>query len=256
METGAALAYRRSELARCRTLTPGAALVDRPEVFGKFASATDPHTRLVVVDDGALPSLMATMRYASDGIVAVAETATACLTAVIAGVPGSPAVAMSLPDLRTMPTVPWPTGLRLAPVRRTPDDDPGGLSLADVVAILDTDGPGRPAARRGLVRGLAGPAATRVLAAVDEDGKIRATSAYGLFDGSAHVIFVNTHPAWRREGVGTAMTAAAVAAAAAEGATSACLDASTSGRGPYERLGFVAVLGAVRFARYPTDRAL
>lgn len=61
-----------------------------------------------------------------------------------------------------------------------------------------------------------------------------------MFGAQAAVIFVNTHPDWRRRGVGQAMTAAVLRAHAA-GARQACLDANDSALPIYRRLGFETV---------------
>lgn len=252
MVIAAAEIYRQGALARCRILDPGAGeyLLDREEIYGLLPTAAHPRARLVVVDDAALPTVAAALTPAVEGVVAVAETAGTCVQYLRSrpGWRGSPATAMALTDARSMPKVSWPDGLRLVPVRRTPDYVPGEVTLSDAVALLDADGPVQPQARQGLERHLAGLPETRVLAAVDLAGAVCATSAFGLYGGFAHVIFVNTHPAWRRLGVATAMTAAAVAGAVERGATAASLDASAAGRGPYERLGFVAAMTTMRFA--------
>ena len=52
------------------------------------------------------------------------------------------------------------------------------------------------------------------LPAVDESGIARATSACHVFGDYAQVFFVNTEPAWRRRGIGSAMTLEALRAAA------------------------------------------
>lgn len=89
--------------------------------------------------------------------------------------------------------------------------------------------------------------AFRLLAAVDRDGAVRATSGVGVFGPRAAVVCVNTDPGWRSRGVGTAMTAAALGIARAAGAEQACLDASDAGSSIYRRLGFEAVARTTRF---------
>ena len=61
------------------------------------------------------------------------------------------------------------------------------------------------------------------------------------------MIFINTHPGWRRRGIGRAMTAAPLRAARAGGARRACLDASDAGAPIYQRLGFEVVASTTRF---------
>ena len=99
------------------------------------------------------------------------------------------------------------------------------------------------------------PDGFRLLAAIDDEGMVRATSGAGVFAGQATVIFVNTDPGWRRRGIGQAMTAVALHAAVARGARQACLDASAAGRSIYLRLGFEPVTAATQFRRAPTASA-
>jgi predicted GNAT family acetyltransferase len=89
----------------------------------------------------------------------------------------------------------------------------------------------------------------RLFAAVDGAAKVRATAGSGVFGQYATVIFVNTDPAWRRRGIGQAMTAHALRAAQLQGAKQACLDASPTGRSIYHRLGFEAAGTLKRFRR-------
>jgi ribosomal protein S18 acetylase RimI-like enzyme len=78
----------------------------------------------------------------------------------------------------------------------------------------------------------------RFFAALDADGAVRATSASAVSGEDASVTFVNTDPAWRGRGIGTAMTALALRDARARGARRACLSATAAGQGIYARLGF------------------
>ena len=89
----------------------------------------------------------------------------------------------------------------------------------------------------------------RLFAAVDAEGVVRATSGAGTFLDRATVLFVNTHPASRRRGIGAAMTAAALRAARSAGARQAVLDASDVAIGVYERLGFETVSRTAQFNR-------
>jgi GNAT superfamily N-acetyltransferase len=93
------------------------------------------------------------------------------------------------------------------------------------------------------------PAATRLFAAVDDNGKVRGTSGSRAFRTDAYVFFVNTDPGWRRRGVGLSMTAAALWSAAESGATRACLDASGPGVPLYLRLGFTPAAQITQFSR-------
>ena len=82
---------------------------------------------------------------------------------------------------------------------------------------------------------------THFFAAVDRGGAVRATSAATRSGETTAVFFVSTDANWRGRGVGTAMTATALRAAAEAGARRACLDASVLGAPIYHRLGFTDV---------------
>jgi ribosomal protein S18 acetylase RimI-like enzyme len=92
------------------------------------------------------------------------------------------------------------------------------------------------------------PEGSRLLAAVDGDGRVRGTSGSRSFGSEAYVFFVNTDPGWRRRGVGLSMTAAALRSAAESGATRATLDASGPAIALYRRLGFTAVARLTQFS--------
>jgi len=71
-----------------------------------------------------------------------------------------------------------------------------------------------------------------------------------LFCGDAEFstdVHVDAFVAWRRRGIGQAMTASALHAAQDCGARRAFLDASATGAGLYLRLGFEDVARAKRF---------
>lgn len=70
------------------------------------------------------------------------------------------------------------------------------------------------------------------------DGVPAATSELTLGGGIAGIYNVSTRPEFRRRGIGTAMTLAALNAARAEGMAYAALQASPEGQGLYARLGF------------------
>jgi GNAT superfamily N-acetyltransferase len=153
---------------------------------------------------------------------------------------------MVCPDLDALPDPPLPAGLALRPIRRLAADPPGGVSLEDAVALVRLANP----AVGGLADHLRSlPPAFRLLAAVDGDGVVRATSGAGAFGSAARVLLVDTHPAWRGRGIATAMTAAALHAARDAGARVACLDASDAGRSIYARLGFEVAGATTQFYR-------
>lgn len=93
------------------------------------------------------------------------------------------------------------------------------------------------------------PSMTRLLAAVDADGQVRATAGASAFGVDANAYFVSTDSAWRHRGVATAMTAAALIWAREAGGREAALDASPAGLSIYRRLGFEAVAPTTLFVR-------
>jgi GNAT superfamily N-acetyltransferase len=124
------------------------------------------------------------------------------------------------------------------------------VPLADAVAVAGRASPAGEVSTAALVTYLTSlPAATRLFAAVDDNGKVRGTSGSRAFRTDAYVFFVNTDPGWRRRGVGLSMTAAALWSAAESGATRACLDASGPGVPLYLRLGFTPAAQITQFSR-------
>jgi len=81
------------------------------------------------------------------------------------------------------------------------------------------------------------PSSVRLFAAIDESGVAHATSACHVFGDYTQIFFVNTEPAWRRGGIGQAMTSEALRAAASLGARRALLHATDDGASVYTRLG-------------------
>lgn len=120
------------------------------------------------------------------------------------------------------------------------------MALEDAVAAVVLADPGEDAEAltvflRSLTR------ATRLFAAVDADGIVRATSGWQLSGGHVRVMLVDTDPAWRGRGIAKAMTSAALHAAQRQGAREATLDASAAGRSIYQRLGFESIAQTIRF---------
>ncbi|MFG3555388.1 GNAT family N-acetyltransferase [Micromonospora sp. NPDC047557] len=70
------------------------------------------------------------------------------------------------------------------------------------------------------------------------DGRIVGTAVAWLSHGLVTLYFVGTQPEQRRQGVGAAMTRAALDLARERGAHTAALTSSPSGEGIYRRLGF------------------
>lgn len=133
------------------------------------------------------------------------------------------------------PVVPPPAGVEIRQVR----DDEGveDFTIADRAGFADDEqewaavdpafrDPGR----------LLGPAVTAFVAYVDG---VPAAAAMSFTDGGVtRVGWVRTVPAFRRRGLGAAVTRAAVLAGFDRGATIAALEASPVGVGLYRSLGF------------------
>src|SRR6185436_1810814 len=83
-----------------------------------------------------------------------------------------------------------------------------------------------------------GPRAIQTTYIARIDGRPVATSLGMVVDDVVGIYNVATSPDARRRGAGTAVTAAAMTAARAQGAKWAILESSEMGRSVYERLGF------------------
>jgi GNAT superfamily N-acetyltransferase len=209
---------------------------------------------LLVTDDRAEAGLPSVLTRIGGGTISIFTAAPRCRAIVgrRGGWTPSAVTAMIARDLGSLPDTELPGGLTLRRVRRSTDDTTAGVLLEDAVAVAlpADDGDGDLAARRSLADHLRSmPASVRLFAAVDSDGDVRATSGSGTFGSQATVIFVNTHPRWRRRGVGHAMTVAAIRAAREAGAEQACLEASDAAIPLYLRLGFEVVSPATQFFR-------
>jgi ribosomal protein S18 acetylase RimI-like enzyme len=207
--------------------------------------------RLLVTEDRGHDVLCALLENARAGMVDVFSAAAQCARLI----DGNPAwraetvMAMICRELQTVPAVSLPDELTLRPVRRLTQDAPDGVALEDAVAAASGADPriDDPRGIAAFLRSL--PTAMQLFAAVDTDGVVRATAGAGAFGNHASVIFINTVPAWRGRGVGRAMTAAALRAAAQSGAHQAGLDATEAGLGIYRQLGFEVVTAIRRFSR-------
>jgi ribosomal protein S18 acetylase RimI-like enzyme len=201
--------------------------------------------RLLVSDDSGYGRLVEEVERAGRGVVYVFERASRCHE-FLRGQPGWSAgrseLAMVLRDVQAAAGAALPDGLLLRPVKRVASDAPDGVSLQDAVAAAIASDLGITESAdhvAGYLRGL--PSSVRLLAAVDDSEVVRATSACHVFGEYAQVFFVNTEPAWRRRGIGQAMTLEALRAAAFLGVRRAFLHATDDGASMYERLGFEAV---------------
>jgi GNAT superfamily N-acetyltransferase len=200
---------------------PGQSVVDEPGVSGMLGGAEDPFARLLVSDDRAEPLLAA---LEGPAVVIVLEGAPRC-TALLAGWETTPIALMVRRELDTLPEPALPREL-------TARDD---VPLEIAVRLVDD-----PDTVLGLLR----RSDATFFAAVDAGGTVRATSGSRVSGEDAGVLLVNTDPAWRRRGIGTAMTALALHDARERGARRACLTATAAGQGIYARLGFaVAAAG-------------
>jgi ribosomal protein S18 acetylase RimI-like enzyme len=245
--------YVAAFVARCALRRhPGRVEVAQPGVHGLLPSPEDPVVRLLVIDDRAYDLVARLAPEARAGIVNVFAAATRCVELFERHAAWRPrrVTAMQCPDLREVPAVALPAGLALRPVRRRPEDPPGGVALEAAVGLAIRADPASgdaPEAFAGYLRSL--PASFRLFAAVAGDGAVRATGGAGAYGEHASVLFVNTDPDWRSRGIGRAMTATALRAARDAGATQAALDASEAAVSLYRRLGFELVGAATQFFR-------
>lgn len=238
-------------LARCDVMRgSGQSWVDEPGIHGVLPSTKDPRTRLLVTDDRAYDALSGFLPGMRGGMIKVFAAATSCAELVgrYLAWRSDAVTAMICRDLQSVPGAALPHELTLRPVRRLKDDDPKGVPLEEAVAFVKLVAPAIKDSRLAFAAYLRSlPLAFRLFAAVDHAGVVRATSGSGVFGEEADVVFVNTHPDWRRRGIGQAMTASALRAAQDCGARRACLDASDAGAGLYLRLGFEDVARTKRF---------
>lgn len=235
---------------RCRD--SGRPVVDQSGVCGMLPTAEVPRLRLLVTDDRAYAELAGLLRGAGTGVIDVVVAAARCARLVETRCPtwtAKPTTAMARRDLAGVPELDLPDGLTLRPVRRLHTDPRDGVPLEDAVdlaVLADPSAPDRSGVLAGYLRSL--PPAYRLFAATDAAGTVRATCGGAVFGDQVGVIFVNTHPAWRRRGVGRAMTAAWLRAARDAGGRQACLDASAAARSVYRRLGFEEVAAMTQFS--------
>jgi predicted GNAT family acetyltransferase len=134
-------------------------------------------------------------------------------------------------------------------VSREPSEAPDAVELKDAAAVAIASDLGITEPADEVAAFLSGlPTSVRLFAAVDETGVSHATSACHVFGEYAQIFFVNTEPAWRRRGIGEAMTLAALRSAAALGARRAFLHATDDGASIYTRLGFEPVGQLTRYS--------
>jgi GNAT superfamily N-acetyltransferase len=249
--------YAAAFVARVCSDRPDQPQMDEPGVRGLIPSADVPLVRLLVTDDrayGVLGVLLPDVRGGAIKVFAGAARCVELLDRHPAWRSSETVTAMALRDLRTVPEIMLPGELTLRPVRRLADDAPDGVPLEHAVAAAALADPridDSPESFAAFLRSL--PSPIRLFAAMDADGVVRATSAFGAFGTEANVFFVNTDPGWRGRGIGHAMTAAVLCAAREAGARGACLDATDAGLATYRRLGFEALTEVTRFVRVEHD---
>ena len=215
-------------------------------------SAEDPSsTRLVIDDDQALEVLPAMLARTPGGMLNVLATAPRTAE-VLRGDDrwqGRLATAMVTHDVRATFAAALPPDLIVRGVRRTDHDPPTDVSLAAAVDLAvradPSDGSLTVDSLSSHLRAM--PATVRLLAAVDREGSVLGTAGFGAYGRYAHLIFVNTDPRRRGEGIGRAMTTLALDRAWALGAAAAYLDASGDGRRLYHAMGFDTVAELTRF---------
>jgi len=81
-----------------------------------------------------------------------------------------------------------------------------------------------------------------LLAAVEDDDRVRGTAAAALVGTDATIYLVSADPAWRGRGVASVLTARVAARATERGAALVSLEASEQGHRLYERLAFRAAV--------------
>lgn len=159
-------------------------------------------------------------------------------------------MAMVLNDIDAVTGATLPDGLSVRPVDRPSFLAPDGVSVTDAATVAIASDLTIPDGADDVAAFLSGlPPSVRVFAAVDEEGVAHATAACHVFGEYAQVFFVNTEPAWRRRGIGQAMTVAALRAAASLGARQALLHATDFGISVYQLIGFDPVGLLTRYSR-------
>ena len=227
---------------------PAREVVEGPGLVALPGTAAEADGRILVTDDRAHDQLRALLPTVHALVVNVFSAAEACrrLVRERGGYRPDACTAMVCADLAVIPEPLLPPGLTPWPVV---DGSPVPLEAA-AAAALASDPTASPAQElEPFLRYLRSIPHARFFAATDARGVVRATAASATYGTSTGVFFVNTDPSWRRRGVGSAMTALALRAAAEEGARTSVLDASSSGYRIYRRLGFTPVGELTHFVR-------
>ena len=207
--------------------------------------------RLLITDDSGYDRLAADISGPWRGIICAFERAQRC-NELMRGQPGwsasHPEMAMVLRDVQAVTGPSLPDGLDLRPVNRGSSKAPDGVPLKEALAVAMASDPSATESAEDAARYFDGlPDSARLFAAVDENGVVRATAACHVFGEYAQLFFVNTEPAWRRRGIGQAITVGVLREAASLGARNAILHATELGASVYKRVGLVAV-NATRYS--------
>lgn len=241
-------AYRRRTAA---ITAPSDTVIERPGLHGAVRGM-GAGVSLLVSEDGARDELAALLTGRPRGVVTVLDGAERS-SALLGRDPlwrASPVTLMVCRDLASVPAPPLPPTVHPRVVALTDVPGEGEIALveaASLVVIADlTARDQSPDQMAGYLRRLRPAPCLR--AAVDEQGAVRATAGFRVTGDDASVFFVNTHPGWRRQGIGRAMTALALHAARSAGATLACLNASDAGASIYHSLGFTTAASATQFS--------
>lgn len=232
-------------------IDPRGQLLDEPGLVG-LSRDGGRRVSLLVLDDRALPGLHRVLRGGPSGVISVLDSAlqTREMLGATGGWSAKAVELMVSRDLAGTPTVALPDGLKLDRVAIDSDGsqcDPDLLSAARLLVRADPTVTQSAETLARYIRHLSPPPS--MLAAVDAHEAVRAIAGYRVIGLDATVLLVNTDPAWRRRGVGRAMTAAALRAASGAGAASACLSAREAGASIYRSLGFETAGRATQLAR-------
>jgi GNAT superfamily N-acetyltransferase len=230
---------------------PSDKVLDEPGLVGLLRDGGR-RVSLLVLDDRGLPGLQRVLRRRPSGVISVLEAAVQSreMLGAVGGWSAKAVEVMVSRGLVSTPTVPLPDGLKLVRVEIEGDGSQCKadlLSAARLVVRADPTVTESAEALTTYLRNLSPPPS--MLAAVDAYCAIRGTAGYRVSGPDATVLLVNTDQAWRRRGVGRAMTAAALQAASDAGAASACLSASDAGASIYRSLGFENAGRAMQLAR-------
>ena len=238
--------------ARRTVATAGGAArpVDGPHLHGVVGGDGE-GVSILVTADGGRERLQALLARQPRGVITVVDGAEQSQALIGHDLRwrAKPISMMVCRELGAIPEAALPAGLQCRPVAvaGAAAEDEIDLSAAIALAVIadPTAGEQSAAQMSGSFRAMR--PRPRLGAAVDADGTVRATSGVRVTGPDASVFFVNTDPAWRRRGIGRAMTAIVLRTAYRSGATVASLNASDAGASIYRSLGFELAGTATQF---------